>query len=220
MGNNEATVSTLASSMNGMAAMWGVKIVLDANGKRYVAGMGVNVTTEGGITQSEILFQADRLMLLNNANGAMSSPFFITGGTVYMSSAMIQNASIGTAKIADAAITAAKIGVAEVDTLRIKGNAVTVPVGAFAGASSVSVTVTMDSYDPVFVMGSLTQSYQSDITLSRNGSALWVERPTNSTIACRGVMDYPGPGTHTYTLSSTDGRNTNGTSILVIVCKR
>ncbi|MEX5373785.1 hypothetical protein, partial [Klebsiella pneumoniae] len=32
------------------------------------------------------------------------------------------------AKIADASISAAKIGVAEVDTLRIRGNAVTVPV--------------------------------------------------------------------------------------------
>ncbi|MNE52599.1 hypothetical protein D3C80_1472780 [compost metagenome] len=106
------------------------------------------------------------------------------------------------------------------DTLRIRGNAVTIPVGAFASASSVSVTVTLDGNYPVFLLGSLTQTYYSDISMTRNGVALWVERPQGSSIASRGVMDYPGPGTHTYTLSSNHAGNTNGASILAVVCKR
>ncbi|MCA4077828.1 hypothetical protein LD001_21350, partial [Pseudomonas kurunegalensis] len=73
---------------------------------------------------------------------------------------------------------------------------------------------------PVFLIGSLTQSYYSDIVMSRNGQTVWVERPRDATIASRGVMDYPGPGTHTYTLSSNHAGNTNGASILAVVCKR
>lgn len=137
VGNSEATVSTVASSINGMQGMWGVKVSVAANGRRYIAGMGVNVTTEGGLTQGEILFQADRFTLLTPSTGGMFSPFFISNNIVYISSAMIADASIQSAKIAnaaisraqiqDAAISAAKIGLAEVDTLRIRGNAVTVP---------------------------------------------------------------------------------------------
>jgi predicted phage tail protein len=137
LGNNEATVSTIASSVNGMQGMWGVKVAVSSNGRRYIAGMGVNVTTEGGLTQGEILFQADRLTLINASTGGMFAPFFVSNNIVYISSAMIADASIQSAKIAnaaisraqiqDAAISAAKIGLAEVDTLRIRGNAVTVP---------------------------------------------------------------------------------------------
>lgn len=127
MGNNEATVTQLSSSMGGMRAMWGIKVALSSNGKQYIAGIGVNVTNNNGVTQGEILLQAERLTLLNVATGGMFAPFVITDNIVYIANAMIQNGSIATAKIADAAITSAKIGVAEVDTLRIRGNAVTVP---------------------------------------------------------------------------------------------
>ncbi|WP_059412661.1 phage tail tip fiber protein [Cupriavidus basilensis] len=54
--------------------------------------------------------------------------------------AHIQNAAIGTAQIQDAAITNAKIGNAEVDTLSIRGDAVTVPRGAHGGSGLTGAT--------------------------------------------------------------------------------
>ncbi|MEH6641388.1 phage tail protein [Vreelandella glaciei] len=55
-----------------------------------------------------------------------------------ISNAQIENGAITNAKIYNGAITRAKIGDAEVDTLQIRGEAVTVPVSSFtAGATSV-----------------------------------------------------------------------------------
>ena len=55
-------------------------------------------------------------------------------------SAKIADASIGSAKIADAAITGAKIGTAEIDTLLLKGNAVTV-MSTARGSSTAEISV-------------------------------------------------------------------------------
>ncbi|WP_421666947.1 phage tail tip fiber protein [Pseudomonas putida] len=214
-------VSTTLNQLNGVAnASEVVKVQITANGIRHVAGFGLSIDNSKGAVQSTFAILAGRFAILNPSGDAISSPFAVYGNQTFISDAYIRDASITNAKIANAAITSAKIGDAEVDTLRIRGNAVTIPVGAFAGSSTVSVTVTLDGNYPVFLLGSLTQTYQSDISMTRNGVLLWTERPQNSTLASRGVMDYPGPGTHTYTLSSNHGGNTNGASILAVVCKR
>ena len=214
-------VSTTLNQLNGVAnASEVVKVQITANGIRHVAGFGLSIDNSKGAVQSTFAILAGRFAILNPTGDAVSSPFAVVGNQTFISDAYIRDASIGNAKITNGAITTAKIGEAEVDTLRIRGNAVTIPVGAFAGSSTVSVTVTLDGNYPVFLLGSLTQTYQSDISMTRNGVLLWTERPQNSTLASRGVMDYPGPGTHTYTLSSNHAGNTNGASILAVVCKR
>ena len=224
LGDTNASVQRVSSTLtqlNGVAnASEVVKVQMTANGIRHVAGFGLSIDNSKGAVQSTFAILAGRFAILNPSGDAISSPFAVYGNQTFISDAYIRDASITNAKIANAAITAAKIGEAEVDTLRIRGNAVTIPVGAFASASSVSVTVTLDGNYPVFLLGSLTQTYYSDISMTRNGVALWVERPQGSSIASRGVMDYPGPGTHTYTLSSNHAGNTNGASILAVVCKR
>nr|WP_232109015.1 DUF1983 domain-containing protein [Pseudomonas asiatica] len=214
-------VSTTLNQLNGVAnASEVVKVQITANGIRHVAGFGLSIDNSKGAVQSTFAILANRFAILNPSGDAVSSPFAVVGNQTFISDAYIRDASIGNAKITNGAITTAKIGEAEVDTLRIRGNAVTIPVGAFAGSNTVSVTVTLDGNYPVFLQGSLTQTYQSDISMTRNGVLLWTERPRESTLASRGVMDYPGPGTHTYTLSSNHAGNTNGTSILAVVCKR
>lgn len=224
LGDTNAAVQRVTSTVTGLNAVANasevVKVQITANGIRHIAGFGIGIDNTSGVVQSTFAILAGRFAILNPSGDAISSPFAVYGNQTFISDAYIRDASITNAKIADAAITAAKIGTAEVDTLRIRGNAVTIPVGAFASASSVSVTVTLDGNYPVFLLGSLTQTYFSDITMARNGVALWVERPQGSSIASRGVMDYPGPGTHTYTLSSNHAGNTNGASILAVVCKR
>jgi hypothetical protein len=52
-------------------------------------------------------------------------------GDAQITTAKIGDAQITNAKIGDAAITAAKIGTAQVDTLQIKGQAVTLPISAY-----------------------------------------------------------------------------------------
>ncbi|WP_425049177.1 phage tail protein [Pseudomonas asiatica] len=214
-------VSTTLNQLNGVAnASEVVKVQITANGIRHAAGFGLSIDNSKGAVQSTFAILANRFAILNPSGDAVSSPFAVVGNQTFISDAYIRDASIGNAKITNGAITTVKIGEAEVDTLRIRGNAVTIPVGAFAGSNTVSVTVTLDGNYPVFLQGSLTQTYQSDISMTRNGVLLWTERPQNSTLASRGVMDYPGPGTHTYTLSSNHAGNTNGASILAVVCKR
>ncbi|KGK24367.1 hypothetical protein GT93_05705 [Pseudomonas plecoglossicida] len=214
-------VSTTLNQLNGVAnASEVVKVQITANGIRHAAGFGLSIDNSKGAVQSTFAILANRFAILNPSGDAVSSPFAVVGNQTFISDAYIRDASITNAKIADAAITAAKIGTAEVDTLRIRGNAVTVPVGAFAAANTVSVTVTIDGNYPVFLIGSMTQSFYSDIVLSRNGQTVWVERPRDATVASRGVIDYPGPGTHTYTLTSSEARNTVGASIFAMVCKR
>lgn len=224
LGDTNASVQRVSSTLtqlNGVAnASEVVKVQMTANGIRHVAGFGLSIDNSKGAVQSTFAILAGRFAILNPSGDAISSPFAVYGNQTFISDAYIRDASITNAKIANAAITAAKIGEAEVDTLRIRGNAVTIPVGAFAGSNTVSVTVTLDGNYAVFLQGSLTQVYFSDITMTRNGTLLWMERPRESTLASRGVMDYPGPGTHTYTLSSNHAGNTNGASILAVVCKR
>ncbi|EKT4454450.1 DUF1983 domain-containing protein [Pseudomonas putida] len=214
-------VSTTLNQLNGVAnASEVVKVQITANGIRHIAGFGLSIDNSKGAVQSTFAILANRFAILNPSGDAVSSPFAVVGNQTFISDAYIRDASIGNAKITNGAITSAKIGEAEVDTLRIRGNAVTVPVGAFAAANMVTLTITLDGNYPVFLIGSLTQSYYSDIVMSRNGQTVWVERPRDATVASRGVIDYPGPGTHTYTLASTEARNTVGASIFAMVCKR
>lgn len=224
LGDTNAAVQRVTSTVTGLNAVANasevVKVQITANGIRHIAGFGIGIDNTSGVVQSTFAILAGRFAILNPSGDAISSPFAVYGNQTFISDAYIRDASITNAKIADAAITAAKIGTAEVDTLRIRGNAVTVPVGAFAAANTVSVTVTIDGNYPVFLIGSMTQSFYSDIVLSRNGQTVWVERPRDATVASRGVIDYPGPGTHTYTLTSSEARNTVGASIFAMVCKR
>ena len=72
-----------------------------AGGQIYAAGMGLGVEQQpDGSYQSQILFQADRLALINLVNGQVTTPFVIQGGQTFISQALIgtgwiQNAMIG-----------------------------------------------------------------------------------------------------------------------------
>lgn len=114
-----------ASLEDGLEAMYAIKLQTHVDGKTYAAGMGINITSSGGITQSEILFQADRFALISTATGIVSLPFFVEGNNTFITSAMIKDATIDTAKITDASITTAKIQDLAVDTAKIKDLSVT-----------------------------------------------------------------------------------------------
>ncbi|HEJ7134794.1 TPA: DUF1983 domain-containing protein [Serratia marcescens] len=83
--------------------MWSVKVGQTVDGKLYTAGIGVGVENTPEGMQSQVLILADRFAVLNTADGqgsAVSVPFAIEGGQVFMNSAFIKDAAIDSAKIA------------------------------------------------------------------------------------------------------------------------
>ncbi|HIE0365960.1 TPA: TipJ family phage tail tip protein [Serratia marcescens] len=83
--------------------MWSVKVGKTVDGKLYTAGIGVGVENTPEGMQSQVLILADRFAVLNTADGqgsAVSVPFAIEGGQVFMNSVFIKDAAIDSAKIA------------------------------------------------------------------------------------------------------------------------
>ena len=166
MGTNTASISTTSTALSTLdgklSASWTAKVQVSSDGTQYFAGMGIGIqNTSQGITQSQIAFQADRIVMINPANSNAIAPFQVVGGIVRLNVATIAAATITTAHIADAAITYAKIGTAQiadthimnghitnakiqdlaVNTIKIAGNAVTIPyyaqVSGNGGATAV-----------------------------------------------------------------------------------
>ena len=105
VGNNSAAIQVQADALTTldgrMKASYGIKVQTNTAGTIYTAGMGIDVTTNNGITQTQIVFQADRFSLINVANGVTTLPFLIDSGVVYINSAMIKTGSIDFLKISD-----------------------------------------------------------------------------------------------------------------------
>lgn len=85
-----------------LAAMITLKTQLTADGKEYLAGIGVGVENHDGITQSQVLIAADRFAVIHPNGTETSVPFVVQDGNVYISSTFIQDATITMAKIAGA----------------------------------------------------------------------------------------------------------------------
>ncbi|MDK7586207.1 host specificity factor TipJ family phage tail protein [Alcaligenes faecalis subsp. phenolicus] len=152
----QESTEAIATLDGKIASSWAVKLQGNQNGVKYVAGVGLDLTNESGVTQSTFAVLADRFAVMHAVNGVPATVFSVQGGASIINSALIGNASITEAKITnaaigrakiqdaainaakienaaitgakiqDAAITRAKIGHAEVDTLRIAGHAVSI----------------------------------------------------------------------------------------------
>ncbi|HGV0444253.1 TPA: phage tail protein [Escherichia coli] len=105
----ETTSKALTDFRGNVDATYSIKLATDSNGVKYATGMSLGLTGDGTNFQSQCIFLVDRFMLMTAANGAYTSPFYVTNGAMYVKEAFIKDASIGTAKIADASITMAKI---------------------------------------------------------------------------------------------------------------
>ncbi|MDR8400544.1 DUF1983 domain-containing protein, partial [Paraburkholderia sp. USG1] len=101
---NTAAVQTVANSyadLNGrVAASYQIKTQITANGRTYIAGIGVGVDNSSGTVESQVLVSASRFAVLDPNSATVSSPFVIQGGQVFISQALIgagwiQNAMIG-----------------------------------------------------------------------------------------------------------------------------
>jgi predicted phage tail protein len=183
--NNATTAVQVASSslasMDGkLSSQWTVKVQTLQNGQTYVAGMGIGIqNTAQGISQSQILLQADRVVMVNPANGYGVAPFQLISGIVFLNTAVIQDATItnahiqdaaityakigagqiGTAHIGDATITTAKIGQLQVDSFRIGNNAVTIPYyGQIGGSGSQTAVIGYQNTVNMVIIASVVRS--------------------------------------------------------------
>lgn len=105
-----STTSTALSTLDGkLSASWTAKVQITAGGMTYMAGMGIGIqNTAQGLTQTQIAFQADRVVMINPANNNQVYPFQLIGGVVYLNSAVIQTATITNAIIGQTITSAAQ----------------------------------------------------------------------------------------------------------------
>ncbi|MGL4000038.1 host specificity protein J [Pantoea eucalypti] len=93
-------VSSAYSDLSGkLSAQWGVKVQIDNNGNKFVAGMQLGIEGNGGTTQSFALFSADNFGIYNTTNGTYQLAFTAVNGQVFMRDAFINYASITLAKV-------------------------------------------------------------------------------------------------------------------------
>ena len=129
------TLNTTTANINGdLNAMYVLQVATETNGSVSAAGMVLGSNAQGGSgAQSYVQFQADKFAVWNGSSNI--APFIVSGGTVFIKNAMIQdgaidNAKIGTAaidevKIDTAAITRAKIDDAAINDAKIEDGAIT-----------------------------------------------------------------------------------------------
>lgn len=106
LNNTNATVQQNSTSIVGLngkvSATYTLRAQVTSDGKIYAAGMGLGVEQQpDGSYQSQFLIQADRMAVINVANGNIATPFVIQGGQTFISQAMIGNAWITNAMIGD-----------------------------------------------------------------------------------------------------------------------
>lgn len=95
----QQTSSALADTNGKLSTLWSVKMETTAGGQKYAASFGLGLQVDPSGVSSQFVVRADTFMLLNLANGTPVSPFSITGGQTFISSAFIQDGTITNAKI-------------------------------------------------------------------------------------------------------------------------
>ncbi|HIC0135768.1 DUF1983 domain-containing protein [Enterobacter hormaechei] len=88
------------ANVNGdLNAMYSIKVAIDSNGNQYAAGMGIGVQNTPSGMQTQVLFLADRLAVMTQAGGAVTLPFVVQNGQVFIRDTFIQDGTISNAKI-------------------------------------------------------------------------------------------------------------------------
>lgn len=96
------TQSSIVSGLNDKVTLgWSVRMQYNSSTGQYIqAGVGLGIENGPGGLQSQFLVSADRFAIVNSmAGGAISVPFAVQGGQVFMNSAFIQDGTITNAKI-------------------------------------------------------------------------------------------------------------------------
>jgi predicted phage tail protein len=105
VGQNKAAIETQSSIVSDLSGKitqsWSVKMQYNsATGQYIAAGIGLGIENTPAGLQSQFLVSADRFAIVNTiAGGAISVPFAVQGGQVFLGSTFIQDGTITNAKI-------------------------------------------------------------------------------------------------------------------------
>ncbi|MEX5536056.1 phage tail protein [Pseudomonas syringae] len=92
--------SAQASTDNKLAAMYTVRLQVNANGQYVMAAIAAGIEKVGEVLQSQILMSADRFALVNTlAGGTISTPFVAQNGQLFLGPTFIMDGTITNAKI-------------------------------------------------------------------------------------------------------------------------
>jgi len=90
----QQTSAAYADTAGKLTTMWTVKMQLNAQGQYVAAGIGLGIENGPAGLQSQFLVSADRFAVVNGVNGALSSPFVVQNGQVFINQAFINTAFI------------------------------------------------------------------------------------------------------------------------------
>lgn len=94
---NVQTTSQAVADINGkLSAQWGVKVQVEANGVKRIAGIQLGIDAAGS---SNFLVSADTFAVYNPTTTGQELVFAATGGQLFLRSVFIQDGSIDNAKI-------------------------------------------------------------------------------------------------------------------------
>ncbi|WNY90040.1 DUF1983 domain-containing protein [Leclercia adecarboxylata] len=94
---NVQTTSQAVADINGkLRAQWGVKVQVEANGIKRIAGIQLGIDATGS---SNFLVSADTFAVYNPTTTGQELVFAATGGQMFLRSVFIQDGSIDNAKI-------------------------------------------------------------------------------------------------------------------------
>lgn len=217
----ETNATAIAKADGTLSSAYTVKTGITAGGKYYAAGFAVGVDNSSGSVQSQFLVNADTFAILNSteSGGTVTSPFAVSGGSVYLSSAFIKDASISNAKIDTAAVTTLKIGERSVTNPQsIKGGTYTglsTSTSSYTNLMSLTITATggnillvlglkadvisMDGKGGVFywrLMRGSTLVLSSFLIVSGSSTMLSPGASQDN----RTIIDFPDAGSVTYTI--------------------
>ena len=143
-----STLTSAVSTLNGDAA---AAFVLQVNANGSVGGMVVeaNASSSGDNDGVAIQFRADKFAIWNatgsTAGSASIAPFIVSGGTVFIDSARIQDGAITNARIANGTIESAKIASATIVAANIADGEITNAKIANATIDNAKITNTLDA---------------------------------------------------------------------------
>jgi len=123
VGTTSASVTSLQTAVSNLEGDAQAAYVLQVQANGSVAGMVIEANASGATTGTAVQFVSDKFAIWNGTSG--TAPFIVSGGTVFIENAMIQDGAITNAKIFDATIEGAKIKNATIDETKIGTAAIT-----------------------------------------------------------------------------------------------
>jgi len=122
-GSNSASITTLQTATTNLQNDASASYVLKVEANGSVSGMVLEANAFGAGAGSAVQFTSDKFAIWNGSSG--TAPFIVSGGTVFIADAMIQNGAITNAKIGNLAVEEGKIANLAVTNAKIGNLAVT-----------------------------------------------------------------------------------------------